>query len=61
LYLWATQNKDCWESVAGLAELGILVTPGVFYGEKAQKFVRVALTASDLAVAQAVSRLTAGV
>ncbi|MDC1474091.1 MAG: succinyldiaminopimelate transaminase [Candidatus Nanopelagicales bacterium] len=61
LYLWATQNKDCWESVAGLAKLGILVTPGVFYGEKGQKFVRVALTASDLAVAQAVSRLAAGV
>ena len=61
LYLWATQDRDCWESVADLAELGILVTPGTFYGEKARNFVRVALTASDLAIANAVSRLTTGV
>ncbi len=61
LYLWATQGKDCWESVAELAKLGILVTPGAFYGERAQKFVRVALTASDLAVENAVSRLTSSV
>jgi succinyldiaminopimelate transaminase len=59
LYLWATQSKDCWESVAELAALGILVTPGAFYGEKAQEFVRVALTATDQAVASAVARLTA--
>lgn len=58
LYLWATQDADCWESVAGLAESGILVTPGVFYGEKGRNFVRVALTASDLAVENAVSRLS---
>ena len=58
LYLWATQDKDCWESVSELASVGILVTPGVFYGDKAQNFVRVALTASDEAVASAVDRLT---
>lgn len=58
LYLWATQGKDCWESVSQLASMGILVTPGAFYGDKAQKFVRVALTATDEAVNDAVARLT---
>lgn len=57
LYLWATQDKDCWESVSQLADLGILVTPGAFYGDKAQKFVRVAMTATDEAVDNAVARL----
>ncbi len=57
LYLWATQDKECWESVGELAKLGILVTPGAFYGEKAQKFVRIALTATDPAVGNAVARL----
>jgi len=43
--------------VAHLAELGILVAPGDFYGEAGEKFVRVALTASDERVAAAVERL----
>lgn len=58
LYLWMTQDKDCWESVSQLANLGILVTPGAFYGDKGRKFVRVALTATDEAVDNAVARLT---
>lgn len=58
LYLWATQGQDCWESVSQLASLGILVTPGAFYGEKGRQFVRVALTATDEAVDNAVARLT---
>jgi succinyldiaminopimelate transaminase len=57
LYLWATQENDCWESVSTLAAMGILVTPGAFYGAKGQKFVRVALTATDEAVSNAVARL----
>ena len=32
LYLWATRDEDCWETVAWLAERGILVAPGTFYG-----------------------------
>ena len=32
LYLWATRDEDCWETVAWLAERGILVAPGSFYG-----------------------------
>ncbi|MFB7247027.1 bifunctional succinyldiaminopimelate transaminase/glutamate-prephenate aminotransferase [Streptomyces populi] len=57
LYLWATRDESCWSTVAHLAELGILVAPGDFYGEAGEKFVRVALTASDERVAAAVERL----
>ena len=28
LYLWATRDEPCWDTVAHLAELGILVAPG---------------------------------
>ena len=28
LYLWATRDEDCWDTVAWLAERGILVAPG---------------------------------
>ncbi|MFF2365645.1 bifunctional succinyldiaminopimelate transaminase/glutamate-prephenate aminotransferase [Streptomyces sp. NPDC058122] len=57
LYLWATRDESCWSTVAHLAELGILVAPGDFYGEAGERFVRVALTASDERVAAAVERL----
>ncbi|GLW56191.1 succinyldiaminopimelate transaminase [Kitasatospora phosalacinea] len=57
LYLWATQDKPCWETVAELAELGILVAPGDFYGPAGERFVRVAFTATDERVASAVERL----
>ncbi|MGW1538485.1 bifunctional succinyldiaminopimelate transaminase/glutamate-prephenate aminotransferase [Streptomyces aureus] len=57
LYLWATRDESCWSTVARLAELGILVAPGDFYGEAGERFVRVALTASDERVAAAVERL----
>ncbi|MET8469661.1 bifunctional succinyldiaminopimelate transaminase/glutamate-prephenate aminotransferase [Streptomyces sp. NPDC006422] len=58
LYLWATRDESCWDTVAHLAELGILVAPGDFYGEAGDRFVRVALTASDDRVAAAVARLS---
>ncbi|QKW24419.1 succinyldiaminopimelate transaminase [Kitasatospora sp. NA04385] len=57
LYLWATQDRPCWETVAELAELGILVAPGDFYGPAGDRFVRVAFTATDERVASAVERL----
>ncbi|QNS04294.1 bifunctional succinyldiaminopimelate transaminase/glutamate-prephenate aminotransferase [Streptomyces xanthii] len=57
LYLWATRGESCWDTVAHLAELGILVAPGDFYGSAGEQFVRVALTATDERVAAAVSRL----
>ncbi|MDR3068134.1 MAG: aminotransferase class I/II-fold pyridoxal phosphate-dependent enzyme, partial [Cellulomonas sp.] len=58
LYLWVRPvgGQDAWSTVADLARLGILVAPGVFYGDDVH--VRVALTASDERVAQAVARLT---
>ncbi|MEU8790960.1 bifunctional succinyldiaminopimelate transaminase/glutamate-prephenate aminotransferase [Streptomyces sp. NPDC048643] len=58
LYLWATRDESCWSTVAHLADLGVLVAPGDFYGEAGATFVRVALTASDERVAAAVERLT---
>ena len=57
LYLWATQDRPCWETVSELAELGILVAPGDFYGPAGEQFVRVAFTATDERVAAAVERL----
>ncbi|WP_224766411.1 succinyldiaminopimelate transaminase [Nocardioides campestrisoli] len=58
LYLWATRGEDCWETVSWLAERGILVAPGSFYGAAGAQHVRVAFTATDERVAAAVERLT---
>ncbi|WLQ64359.1 MULTISPECIES: succinyldiaminopimelate transaminase [Streptomyces] len=58
LYLWATRDEPCWETVAHLAELGVLVAPGDFYGPAGDRFVRVALTATDERVDAAVARLS---
>ncbi|MFF0449416.1 succinyldiaminopimelate transaminase [Streptomyces sp. NPDC004609] len=57
LYLWATRDEPCWDTVAHLAELGILVAPGDFYGTAGKRFVRVAFTATDERVEAAVKRL----
>lgn len=57
LYLWATRGQPCWETVADLAELGILVAPGDFYGAAGAEWVRIAITATDERVAAAVARL----
>ncbi|MEU7559080.1 bifunctional succinyldiaminopimelate transaminase/glutamate-prephenate aminotransferase [Streptomyces eurythermus] len=58
LYLWATRDESCWTTVAHLADQGILVAPGDFYGEAGARHVRVAFTATDERVQAAVSRLT---
>lgn len=57
LYIWATRNEDAWESVDWLAELGILATPGGFYGKKGQSHIRIALTATDVQIGAAAARL----
>ncbi|MGZ4495443.1 MAG: succinyldiaminopimelate transaminase [Nocardioides sp.] len=57
LYLWATRDEPCWDTVAWLAERGILVAPGEFYGRAGARHVRVAFTATDERVAAAVRRL----
>ncbi|GAA4357633.1 succinyldiaminopimelate transaminase [Angustibacter luteus] len=58
LYLWATRDEPAGATVAGLADLGILVAPGTFYGAAGAQHVRVALTASDERVEAAAQRLT---
>nr|WP_277605755.1 succinyldiaminopimelate transaminase [Glycomyces sp. L485] len=57
LYLWASRGEDCWATVDWLADRGILAAPGEFYGAKGAEHVRVALTATDEAVAEASDRL----
>jgi succinyldiaminopimelate transaminase len=57
LYLWVTRGEDAWATVGALAELGILVAPGTFYGDAGAQHVRVALTAADEAIDRAVARL----
>jgi succinyldiaminopimelate transaminase len=60
LYLWVTRpGLDCWGSVQLLAEAGILVAPGEFYGPAGRGHVRVALTATDERIDAAVARLAA--
>jgi aspartate/methionine/tyrosine aminotransferase len=57
LYIWATRNESSWDSVAWLSEIGIIATPGVFYGEKGSKHIRVAMTATDQNIADAAARI----
>lgn len=57
LYLWATADEPCWETVGRLAGQGVLVAPGDFYGPAGAGHVRVALTATDDRVAAAAERL----
>jgi len=57
LYLWATRNEPCLDTVDWLAERGILAAPGQFYGSAGAQHVRVAFTATDERIAAAVARL----
>ena len=57
LYLWATRDESDWQSVEWFANLGILVTPGHFYGEKGNRHVRIAMTATDAQIDELVKRL----
>ena len=59
LYLWATEGRDAWESLDRLADLGILVGPGHFYGTHFPQHVRFSLTATDERIAAAAERLRA--
>ncbi len=64
LYLWAQRlvggvGEDCWDTLAWLAERGILGAPGSFYGAAGRQHVRVAFTATDERVASAAARLAA--
>jgi succinyldiaminopimelate transaminase len=57
LYLWATRGEDAWTTVDWLAQRGILVAPGTFYGPTGGQHVRIALTATDERIASAAARL----
>ena len=57
LYLWASRDEGCWDTVSWLAERGILVAPGDFYGTAGAHHVRVAFTATDERIDAAVARL----
>ncbi|MEA5365816.1 succinyldiaminopimelate transaminase [Amycolatopsis sp., V23-08] len=59
LYLWSTRDEDAHQTVAWLADRGILVAPGTFYGPTGGKHVRIALTATDERIDAAVERLSA--
>ncbi|WP_202866345.1 succinyldiaminopimelate transaminase [Kribbella turkmenica] len=58
LYLWAAHpDHDSYGSVGALADRGIVVAPGAFYGTAGERHVRVALTGTDERVDAAVKRL----
>ncbi|WP_018655719.1 succinyldiaminopimelate transaminase [Actinomadura flavalba] len=57
LYLWATRDEPCWDTVGHLADLGIVVGPGEFYGPAGARHVRIAFTATDERVEAGVARL----
>jgi succinyldiaminopimelate transaminase len=64
LYLWAQRQTEgggesCWATVDWLAQRGILVAPGDFYGPSGAEHVRIAFTATDERVSAAVARLSA--
>lgn len=59
LYLWATEGADAWESIARLADLGILAGPGPFYGDHSKEHIRLSLTAPSERIDEAARRLRA--
>jgi succinyldiaminopimelate transaminase len=59
LYLWCTRGEPCWDTVAALADVGVLAAPGEFYGEAGAAYVRFALTATDERIDAAAERLAA--
>ncbi|MDO4783996.1 MAG: succinyldiaminopimelate transaminase [Propionibacteriaceae bacterium] len=61
LYLWATRDEPCRDTIDFLAGHGILAAPGDFYGQRGGRHVRIALTATDERVAAAVDRLSPAV
>ena len=58
LYIWATRNESAWDSVSWLADIGIIATPGIFYGDKGAQFIRIAMTATDQEISDAADRIS---
>jgi len=61
LYIWCTRNENSWDSIEWLSKLGIIATPGVFYGEKGSSHVRLAMTATDSEIKTAAARIEAAI
>jgi succinyldiaminopimelate transaminase len=61
LYIWATRNENCWDSVSWLADRGIIATPGIFYGDQGASHIRIAMTATDAQISEAAARITSKV
>jgi aspartate/methionine/tyrosine aminotransferase len=59
LYLWCTRDEPCWDTVSRLADVGVLVAPGAFYGDDGAWHVRLALTVTDEQTEVAAQRLRA--
>ena len=63
LYLWAAMPEDSPLDARGLVEVladrGILVAPGDFYGPAGRRHVRISLTGSDERIRAAAERLAA--
>ena len=57
LYIWCTRKESDWDSVSWLANLGILATPGNFYGDLGKSHIRIAMTATDLQITEAAARI----
>lgn len=57
LYLWCTRGEPCWDTVGRLADVGVLVAPGEFYGDAGARHVRFALTVTDEQMEVAAQRL----
>ncbi len=57
LYIWCTRSENCWKSVEWLANLGIVATPGTFYGELGASHIRIAMTATDAQISDAAARI----
>lgn len=57
LYIWATKDRNCWQSIQEMAKLGIIAVPGEFYGEAGADFVRFSVTATDSEIQRAAERL----
>ena len=58
-YLWAPAAEGAWELATRLAnEVGLIVSPGEFYGEDGSDFIRVAVVQSDDAIAELSNRLS---
>lgn len=59
LYFWATRGEDSRATLDWLAQRGILVAPGDFYGPAGHRHVRISVTATDERIAAAAHRLRA--